>query len=47
MPGFGVFDPDPDDDPVLDNITVAQFGENVSTARGVPEDEPVEGVPGT
>ena len=47
MPGFGVFVADPDDEPVLESVSVAAFSENVSTAAGIPEDEPVEGVPGT
>lgn len=47
MPGFGVFDPEPDDEPVVESVSVAAFSENVSTAAGIPEDEPVEGVPGT
>lgn len=47
MAGFGEFDPAPDDEPVLESVSVAAFGENVSTAAGIPEDAPVEGVPGT
>lgn len=47
MPGFGVFDPDADDEPVVESATVAGFSENITFNQSVPDDDPVEGVPTT
>lgn len=45
--GFGVFDSDAVDLPVVESVTVAAFSDNVTFAAGVPEDAPMEGVPTT